>query len=139
MEAFLAFLTFTGRSPNTVRAYAHDLRDFFAYLRGRELRWDELTAEHLAQFVVWLQMPAEGRAGTVAVLRAVKSPVSPSTMNRKLAAASTYYEFHAGHGVDVGDRLWATRHGRRLGTWKSLLAHLGPRPTRRRVISLKVD
>ena len=31
-EAFLAHLTALERSPNTVRAYAHDLRDYFAYL-----------------------------------------------------------------------------------------------------------
>ena len=28
-ERFLSFLTDSGRSPNTVKAYSHDLRDWF--------------------------------------------------------------------------------------------------------------
>jgi hypothetical protein len=32
VDRFLAHLTAVERSPNTVRAYAHDLRDFFAFL-----------------------------------------------------------------------------------------------------------
>lgn len=39
VERFLAHLTAIERSPNTVKAYAHDLRDFFAYLRLRDLDW----------------------------------------------------------------------------------------------------
>ena len=38
-ERFLSFLTDSGRSPNTVKAYAHDLRDWFAFLAGRGLDW----------------------------------------------------------------------------------------------------
>ncbi|WP_062889968.1 site-specific integrase [Mycobacterium avium] len=32
VERFLAHLTAIDRSPNTVRAYAHDLRDYFEFL-----------------------------------------------------------------------------------------------------------
>src|ERR1700746_517994 len=40
VERFLAYLTDIGRSPNTVKAYAHDLKDFLEFLgcRGLDLR-----------------------------------------------------------------------------------------------------
>ena len=37
VERFLAYLTAVGRSPNTVKAYAHGLKDFFEFLAGRGL------------------------------------------------------------------------------------------------------
>ncbi len=35
VERFLAYLTDIGRSPNTVKAYAHDLKDFWEFLGFR--------------------------------------------------------------------------------------------------------
>ena len=35
VERFLAFLTAIERSPNTIKAYAHDLKDWFVFLAGR--------------------------------------------------------------------------------------------------------
>lgn len=37
VDRFLAHLTAIDRSPNTVRAYAHDLRDYFEFLECRGL------------------------------------------------------------------------------------------------------
>ena len=38
-ERFLAFLGAIERSPNTIKAYAHDLKDWFEFLDGRDLDW----------------------------------------------------------------------------------------------------
>lgn len=35
VERYLAFLTDVDRSPNTVKAYAHDLKDWFVFLTDR--------------------------------------------------------------------------------------------------------
>ena len=35
IERYLAYLTDIERSPNTVKAYAHDLKDWFAFLDVR--------------------------------------------------------------------------------------------------------
>ena len=39
VERFLAYLTDIERSPNTVKAYAHDLKDFWDFLGSRGLDW----------------------------------------------------------------------------------------------------
>src|SRR5713101_6990429 len=39
VDRFLAYLTDIGRSPNTVRAYAHDLKDFWGFIGFRGLDW----------------------------------------------------------------------------------------------------
>src|SRR5215471_9704061 len=68
VDRFLAYLTEIGRSPNTVKAYAHDMKDLWQFLGFRGLDWREARLEDIAEFVVWLQLPAAGRAGEVAVL-----------------------------------------------------------------------
>ena len=105
VEQFLAYLAAVERSPNTVRAYAHDLKDCLAYLGGRVLDWRSVTLEEVAGFVGWLRLPPLAREGLVAVLPSVEHHCAASSVNRKLAAVTSFYEFHARHGVDVAGLL----------------------------------
>ena len=41
VDRFLAYLTDIGRSPNTVKAYAHDMKDLWQFLGFRGLDWRE--------------------------------------------------------------------------------------------------
>ncbi len=117
------------------RAYAHDLRDYFAFLGSRGLEWDEVSLEDLGRFVAWLRLAGDARDGQVTLLPWVEGSVSAGTVNRKLSALASFYEFHQRHGVDVADLLTRWRPGGRGGSWKPFLAHLGSRPERRRVYS----
>jgi integrase/recombinase XerD len=65
VERFLAFLTDVDRSPNTVKAYAHDLKDWFVFLTGRGLDWREVWLEDVGEFVAWLRLPPPARDGRV--------------------------------------------------------------------------
>jgi hypothetical protein len=65
IERYLAYLTDIERSPNTVKAYAHDLKDWFAFLDQRSLDWREARLEDLGEFVAWLRLPPPGRDGRV--------------------------------------------------------------------------
>jgi integrase/recombinase XerD len=42
VDEYLAWLTDCERSPNTVEAYAHDLRAFCTFLAERGLGWDQV-------------------------------------------------------------------------------------------------
>lgn len=51
IERYLAYLTDIERSPNTVKAYAHDLKDLFTFLAGRDLDWREVALEDVGEYV----------------------------------------------------------------------------------------
>ncbi|MBU3061934.1 site-specific integrase [Nocardia sp. NEAU-G5] len=138
IERYLAYMTDIERSPNTIKAYAHDLKDWFVYLDIRGLDWREVRLEDLGEFVSWLRLPPAGRAGGVAVLPSAQHHCSAVTINRKLSAVGGLYTFHARHGVDLGDLVTelAPAQRRRSG-WKPFLFHLsGGKPERRRTIKL---
>src|SRR5690242_1802785 len=68
VERFLAYLASIERSPNTVKAYAHDLKDWFTFLSATGTRWDAATLEDVAVFVSWLRRAPAMRAAAVTVL-----------------------------------------------------------------------
>ncbi len=57
IERYLAYLSDIERSPNTVKAYAHDLKDWFSFLGIRGLDWREVRLEDVGEFVAWLRLP----------------------------------------------------------------------------------
>jgi site-specific recombinase XerD len=133
VERFLAYLGQIERSPNTVKAYAHDLKDFWVFLTGRGLDWRLVRLEDLGEYVAWLRLPPAGRAGAVAVLPSVDPQVGPATINRKLSALSAFYAHQARHGVDVGELLTTMAPPGRRGGWKPFLHHISkgtPQPRR---------
>lgn len=142
VESFLAYLSAIERSPNTIKAYAHDLKDWWTYLDGRGLDWKSVDLEDLAGFVAWLRLPPPVRNGAVAVLPTVEHHCTASSVNRKLAAVSTFYEFHARGGVEVGGLLVTMRpvgrHRSAATSYKPFLQHIASgKPERTRTIKLK--
>ena len=66
IERYLSYLSDIERSPNTVKACAHDLKDFFVFLGHHDVDWREVGLEDVGEFVVWLRLPPAGRTGQVA-------------------------------------------------------------------------
>ena len=144
VERFLGYLTSIEKSPNTVKAYAHDLKDWFTYLTGHDLDWQVVTVEDVAGFVAWLRLPPAGRDGRVAVLPTVESHCSAASVNRKLAALTSFCEFHARHGAVSLAGLLATMqpagHRGSATSYKPFLHHVTKSgPQRRRTIKLKTS
>jgi integrase/recombinase XerD len=139
IERYLAYLTDIERSPNTVKAYAHDLKDYWLFLSFRGLDWREVRLEDIGEYVAWLRLPPASRDGVVAVLPSVEAHVGASTINRKLSALAAFYSYQARHGVDVGELLttWQVS-GPRRGGWKPFLHHVSKgEPQARRAIAVK--
>lgn len=139
VERYLAFLTDIERSPNTVKAYAHDLKDWFVFLDLRSLDWRGVRLEDVGEFVGWLRLPPAGRDGRVVVLPTAVGHCGDATMNRKLSAVSAFYQHQARNGVDVAALLTSWQPAGRRGTgWRPFLHHISKgKPQTRPVIRIK--
>ena len=84
VERYLAWLSRIERSPNTVRAYALDLKAYFCFLAARGVAWDAVTLELLGEFTAWLRQPADN----VVVLPTARPHRSTRTVNRMLSAVA---------------------------------------------------
>ena len=94
VEEYLSWLTDCERSPNTVEAYAYDLRAFWTFLAERELSWDRVGVMELGEFAAWARRPAEN----VVVLADEAARLSARTVNRMLSGVVGFYEFQARRG-----------------------------------------
>lgn len=98
---FLAHLAARGCSPNTVLAYGSDLGHLWRFLGAAGLGWDALTPERAVELLIHLRAtPARRRGQPCAPVLATcdGAPVgppglSPATVNRALAAVSSFYDW----------------------------------------------
>lgn len=127
VERFLGFLSDVGRSPNTVRAYAYDLKDWFEFLSVRGVLFEAVTLDDVGAFVAWLRLPPAARRGGVVAIGQVEH-CAEVTVNRKLSAVLAFYEHAGRNGVPVAGLLTAWRPpGRRGGGHLPFLHHLSRR------------
>jgi integrase/recombinase XerD len=132
VDRYLAWLTNVEKSPNTVRAYACDLKLFVTFLAARELAWDQVSLETLGEFTAWLRSPAEN----VIVLEQGTPARAASSVNRTLSAVFGFYEFHARSGVLLARELVARgRSG--YGDYKPFLHGIAKARRRGRVGHLR--
>jgi integrase/recombinase XerD len=132
IESYLSWLSHIERSPNTVRAYALDLKAYFAFLELAGVAWDRVTLEQIGLFTGWLRQPADN----VIVLANGRPRRSSRTVNRMLSAVFGFYDFHVRHGVDVARVLIdQTRSGQ--GSYKPFLHGIARAKSRGRVGRLR--
>ena len=141
VERFLSYLASIEKSPNTIKAYAHDLKDWLTYLDRQSVDWRSAGLEEVAGFVAWLRIPPEARDGRVAVLPTVAPCCSASSVNRIMAALTSFCGFHARHGVELSGLLITmqpTGRRRAATSYKPFLHHVSKRDgERHRTIKLK--
>ena len=128
VERYLAWLAHIERSPNTVRAYAHDLKLYWSFLAARGLGWDEPSVESLGEFTAWMRSPAEN----VVVLVSGDPRRGRRTVNRALSAVIGFYEYHERIGLRFASSLIDyTRSGR--GSYRPFLHGIAKSMPRGRV------
>lgn len=133
VTAYLTHLTNIERSPNTVRAYAYDLKLWFEFLAASGTDWRDASIEIVGSFSSWLRTTRSG-AGTTNVvpLHERQAGRSAKTANRALSALFGFYEFHHELGVPLSRQLLEFPASRR-----SYKEHLGRPTDRRRPIRLR--
>ncbi len=100
VSGFLHHLQARGYSPNTLLAYAYDLAYFLRFLADQNLPYDDFRPPHALAFLEYLQTtptrkPAQ-RQGVVLCTtdgQGSARTLAPSTINRILAAVSSFYEY----------------------------------------------
>lgn len=99
-DDFLRHLAARDYSPNTRVAYAHDLQHLWEFLASLGLQWHEFAPRHSIQFLEHLRAVTATNAvrrllPAVAVMREGQTAVrlAATTINRILAAVSSFYEF----------------------------------------------
>jgi len=115
---YLSYLPCLGRSPNTVRAYAHHLQAFSKFLSDGTHDWKTVTLTQLAQFVAWLRRNGRLR--------------SDSTINTILAAVGAFYEYQDRLGIETN-----ISRSRRFGaksSYKPFLHHISKRRSLRHAV-----
>lgn len=97
---FFAYLRARGSSPNTLSAYAHDLLHFFQFLKRASLTHHEFTPRRTLDLLQYLrEVPSCDRArklqleGNDCAKGQPTARLAPTTVNRILAAVSTFYEY----------------------------------------------
>jgi integrase len=106
VSAFLRHLAARGCSPNTVAAYAYDLRHLWCFLSAHGLDWREFGPPHALELLEALRAtpsrrPAQ-RLGLTVATQADGQParrLAPASVNRVLAAVSSFYEYAILAGV----------------------------------------
>ncbi len=121
VDEFLGFAASRAR-PNTVRAYAHDLKTFFGVVGKDPV---EVRAKDVLGFITAQQKPRAG-AENVARISDGGAGLSSATVRRRLAAVSAFYGYLIARG-DVGvetnpvPRGLPTRRRRRDGRGQPLV------------------
>ncbi len=138
VERFLAYLASIEPSPNTIEAYAHDLKDWFSFLFGQRLDWQAVTVEDVAGFVGWLRLPPAARHGQVAGAADRQPVLRWREREPQLAALTSSCELQARLGVPLTGLLFGLlldtgmRIGRRSVSGTRTCARLVDRQVQRR-------
>lgn len=101
----LAHLMASGYSPHTVSAYGYDLRYLFEFLGGEGLDWRSFSPQTALEFLGHLRRrPTRRPAQRLGLAVAAEQGrwLSPASVQRILAATSSFYEWAIAGGEYLG-------------------------------------
>lgn len=92
LNTYLVFLERRGFSPNTVRAYAYDLKEYLIYLRSISKPWLEADLEDIVNFIQHLKYSTKPGKPDVLPVSGAQAR-APASINRALAAVNSFYKY----------------------------------------------
>jgi integrase len=128
-ERYLEFGRQNGFAPNTVKAYARGLAQWWTYLEQSSKRWDAVRIYDFGNFLAAVRHNEFDSA--VRLLRP-EPTVSEATIQLRLRAVLGFYRYQAGCGNDVAPFLYDQVRGR-SGRYLSFLEHVASRNPQRRL------
>lgn len=142
VDTYLDYLSARAFSEKTVRAYAYDLLNYWRWLAFSDLEFTRITSELLFDYIKWQQTPPAGSKNAVRTKgNRGSSHVAASTINRRMAAVSGFYQYLVISGriahnpVPYGQ----VNHGWRTGgRVKGLLGHTAQKRKKMR-LAVKMD
>lgn len=124
-NAFLEHLRARAFAAATVRAYAFDLVNFGRFLLERRLGLGEVAPVDVFGWVSWQGVATSG--ASPATLRPSARRAAPATVNRRVAAVRSFFEFLLISQKVTVNPVPAPRRGQGLRpSARGLLGHLGP-------------
>src|SRR5258708_7687141 len=97
---FMRHLQARGFSPNTQAAYAYDLLHFMSFLEQQQLNYLDFTPRHALDFLAYLRaLPNRKQVQRLSMVLCTTAAgesathLSASSINRVLAAVSSFYEY----------------------------------------------
>ena len=119
VNRFLSHLTDSDYSPNTVCAYAYDLRHLVQFFDQQGLGWDDFRPSTALEFLAYLRrVPSRGPAQRLSLTVATERGrlLSAATVQRVLAATSSFFEWAiASEQYTAGENPMQRRVDRALG------------------------
>jgi integrase len=101
ISGFMRHLRARECSPNTLAAYVYDLQHFMRFLKEHQLNYQEFSPAHSWAFLEYLStLPSRKPARRLGLVLSTTTSegnsttrLSPTTINRILAAVSSFYEY----------------------------------------------
>lgn len=88
VNRYLEYLRLRGRTENTIKAYAYDLKVFFAFLESRGVSFEGVDTSVIREYVEYLRRNYDN---VIEIFN--KSARSPGTMNRMLGTITGFYSY----------------------------------------------
>jgi site-specific recombinase XerD len=127
VEHYLEFARQSGFKPNTIKAYARGLAQWWTYLEQTSKSWDAVQIHDFGNFLAAVRHNEFDP--TVRQLRPEPSVVE-ATVRLRLRAVLSFYRYQAGCGNDVAPFLYDQVRGR-SGKYLSFLEHAARRSPHR--------
>ncbi len=129
VERYLEFGRQSGFAPNTIKAYARGLAQWWTYLETSSKSWDAVRLHDFGNFLAAVRHNEFD--ATVQSLRP-EPAVGEATVQLRLRAVLGFYRYQAGCGKDVAPFLYDQVRGR-SGKYLAFLEHVATRKPQRRV------
>ncbi|MEA5516959.1 tyrosine-type recombinase/integrase [Nodularia sp. UHCC 0506] len=92
---YLRYLENKNYSPNTIKAYARNLKLYWEFLESREIDWIQITILKLSEFIHWLKTSSS----KIINLSSPRMGRTEKTINHILKTVKSFYEFQTRLGV----------------------------------------